>query len=125
VKEVKIQDEIAENYFVKEINSLKIGLNPVITQELKYEGLIRDLVREIQSARKKADFAIDDRIETTLVFDDDELKAAIKVWETYLKRETLSKKLLFEEQMIQEAEFVIESKIEDTAVKIGISRSKK
>jgi len=47
----------------KEIDSIKIGLNIEIDEVLKAEGDMRDLVRQLQQARKEADFKIEDRIE--------------------------------------------------------------
>jgi isoleucyl-tRNA synthetase len=47
----------------KEDNELCVYLNLEMTEELKLEGDMRELVRFIQSARKKAGFEIEDRIE--------------------------------------------------------------
>jgi isoleucyl-tRNA synthetase len=39
-----------------------IAMDNNITEELKIEGYARDLVRQIQEARKEADYQVDDRI---------------------------------------------------------------
>ncbi len=51
----------------KENNELCVYLNLEMTEELKLEGDMRELVRFIQSARKKAGFEIEDRIEVNYV----------------------------------------------------------
>ncbi len=51
----------------KEDNELCVYLNLEMTEELKLEGDMRELVRFIQSARKKADFEIEDRIEVNYI----------------------------------------------------------
>ena len=46
-------------------------LDVTLTEELKQEGLVRDLVRHIQTLRKEADFNVDDRIELFIDANDD------------------------------------------------------
>ena len=41
---------------------MKIGLNVEIDEELALEGQMRELVRHIQNARKKAGFDVENRI---------------------------------------------------------------
>ena len=41
---------------------MAISMNLEITGELELEGYARDLVRQIQEARKEADYNVDDRI---------------------------------------------------------------
>lgn len=48
---------------VEKENDLLVGLDLAVTEELKTEGIARDLIRHIQELRKRADFAIDDHIE--------------------------------------------------------------
>ncbi len=72
-----------------------VALETALTPELVKEGLARDVVRRIQELRKKADFAISDRILTT-VQTESELKVAIETWVEYIKAETLSDDVRFE-----------------------------
>ena len=66
-----------------------VTLDTTITEELKLEGLARDLVRKIQDLRKKSGFAIEDRIH--LYYDGDGLLAqALEQWRDYVARETLA-----------------------------------
>ena len=63
-------------------------LDITITEELMQEGMVRDLVRHIQTLRKEADFNVDDRIEMEIKASEDVLKAVGKYRE-YLENETL------------------------------------
>ena len=54
---------IADELNVKEVkNGKKTYLDKTITENLKEEGFARELVRVVQSARKKAGLSVDDRI---------------------------------------------------------------
>ncbi|MDF1682932.1 MAG: DUF5915 domain-containing protein [Patescibacteria group bacterium] len=44
-----------------------IAMDNNITEELKIEGYARDIVRQIQEARKEADYKVDDRIEISII----------------------------------------------------------
>jgi isoleucyl-tRNA synthetase len=72
-----------------------VALDTEITDELYNTGLIRELVRKIQDARKQAGYRVDDRI----IINIDTMSAAlvdvIKLNIDYLKTETLSKEIVF------------------------------
>jgi isoleucyl-tRNA synthetase len=67
----------------------ELKLDTEINEELKLEGLARDLVRKIQELRKQSGFAVEDRIR--LFYDGDGILAqALERWRDYVASETLS-----------------------------------
>ena len=88
-----IPEELEIAYLGKEGKDIEteagilIALDVNITPELEMEGLARDLVRQIQDLRKKADYNVDDRIQIALVGANSEL---IEKFGDYIKSETLS-----------------------------------
>lgn len=65
------------------------GLDTVLTDDLRQEGMIRDLVRQIQNLRKQSGFNVDDRIDVRY-HTCEKLASAIRVYEEYIKQETLA-----------------------------------
>ncbi len=97
----KLPDEyqsiIADELNVKEINwgkvNSKVVLDTTLTDQLKTEGLMRELVRFIQNGRKNADLMVEDRIHLGLETDSQPLEKAINEYKTVILQETLAKSL--------------------------------
>jgi isoleucyl-tRNA synthetase len=73
----------------------RVLLNPDISPELRNEGLMREIVRNIQGSRKAAGLEVDDRIELGLTTDDETLQAVLQnadLTDT-IKHETLAESL--------------------------------
>ncbi len=89
--DVLVESSSPEGYAVAEGNGALVALDTAISPELKREGLARELVRNIQDARKNAGFAIADRIRVSLGGAwDEELQAALAAWGDYIRTETLA-----------------------------------
>jgi isoleucyl-tRNA synthetase len=66
-----------------------LTLDTEIDEELKLEGLARDLVRKIQELRKQSGFSVEDRIRLTYE-GDGLLAAALERWRDFIATETLA-----------------------------------
>jgi len=71
-------------------SNLRIQLDTTMTPELKHEGMMREVVRNVQQARKAAGLQVDDRIELYLYTEDNELAAAIDEHTQTIADETLA-----------------------------------
>jgi isoleucyl-tRNA synthetase len=67
----------------------RVVLNTEITQELKLEGLARDLIRQIQDKRKSAELRVDDKIKLVLGVGGD-IEEATKTHFELIKQEVLA-----------------------------------
>lgn len=104
-----IKDELN----VKEIKFGQDELDTKITPKLKQEGLLRELVRQINALRKEMGLTIKDRIEIIYETGDQELKEVIKKFSQELARSVLADKI-----GAGEGEKVV--KIEERKIKITL-----
>jgi isoleucyl-tRNA synthetase len=81
-----------EGYQVERSGTHAVALNLELDDELRREGLAREVVHAVQSARKNAGLDVEDRISLALR-GDDELLAAAREHQDYVAGETLATSL--------------------------------
>jgi isoleucyl-tRNA synthetase len=85
-----------QNLKVLNEGSLTVALDPEITEDLKAEGIVRDLVRSIQGLRKDEGLDVTDRIILRLHTAEPEVQDAVEEFQDYLMAETLTASLVWE-----------------------------
>jgi len=116
---------IAEEVNVKEVKYSDINietlasLDTVITESLKAEGVARELVRQIQSLRKKTGFEVEDRINLSYQTKSEFLDAIMVKMKDIIAKEVLANSI---ENKKTETEGSEEYTIEDEIIWIGINR---
>ena len=88
-----------------------------ITPELKREGLMREIVRHVQSARKQAGLQIDDRIVLSISSDDPEISQAVDAFADVIKAETLAVELNSAADESEKYDAKIEGKLVEISLK--------
>lgn len=88
-----------------------------ITPELKREGLMREIVRHVQSARKQAGLQIDDRIVLSIFSNDSEISQAIDAFADAIKAETLAVELNSAADESEKYDAKIEGKLVEISLK--------
>ena len=95
---------------VKSVKRAKtVLLDTTLTPALLREGMMRELVRSVQSERKKAGLDVDDRIRLSVVTTDKELQMAIDEHRETIQTETLAEELVFDQTFNHETAATIES----------------
>ncbi|TAL14906.1 isoleucine--tRNA ligase [Patescibacteria group bacterium] len=88
---IDFKDILKDELNVKDVfDGGDVSLDLYVTPELAREGLMREVVRHVQSARKDAGLNVDDRINLSLKTEDDDLQKAIVEHETTIADETLA-----------------------------------
>ena len=98
LKDVEISSQDIEGWLVASSGSLTVALDITIDEELKKEGIARELVNRIQNLRKDSGFEVTDKIDIRIL-KDGLVEGAVKSNISYIKNETLTSELNFEEQM--------------------------
>jgi isoleucyl-tRNA synthetase len=93
--DVNIVLQPLEGYQVERSGTHAVALNLELDDELRREGLAREVVHAVQAARKNAGLDVEDRISLGLAGDDD-LLAAAREHQDYVTGETLATSLEFD-----------------------------
>jgi isoleucyl-tRNA synthetase len=116
-EDVEITSQDIPGWLVANANGITVALDITITEELKQEGIARELVNRIQNIRKDSGFEVTDKIKVQLLRNE-ELELAVKNNENYIMSETLTQELIFEEKI----ENGIEIEFDDIKTRILISK---
>lgn len=92
LEDVEITSQDIEGWLVANDGALTVALDVTVTEELREEGIARELVNRIQNLRKDSGFDVTDRIDVKLQ-KDTQIAAAVASNETYIKSETLTEDL--------------------------------
>ncbi len=109
----------AEGFSTNSDNLITIGIDIRLTEELIREGIIRDLVRQIQNLRKEVGLKVEDRIQVSIEADET-INSALDSYGTYLLNEVLGVNLL---KNSSKSEHILKIKINGIPVTIGITKA--
>jgi isoleucyl-tRNA synthetase len=96
LNEVEMTTQDIAGWLVASQGNLTVALDVNITNELKNEGIARELVNRIQNIRKDSGLEVTDKIKLYIQADGI-IETAVRSNETYIKNETLTKELYFKD----------------------------
>ncbi|RVT78257.1 isoleucine--tRNA ligase [Flavobacterium sufflavum] len=117
LEDVEITSQDIEGWLVANSNGITVALDITISEELKKEGIARELVNRIQNIRKDSGFEVTDKIKVYLQ-NNVTLEAAVNENDGYIKSETLTEELVFEGHI----ENGTEIEFDDIKTKITITK---
>lgn len=100
--DVEIISEDIPGWLVANEGRLTVALDITVTEELRKEGLARELVNRIQNLRKSNGFDITDKI-TVTVLSSDEMDEAIKEYNEYIANQVLAVSVEITDHAISDA----------------------
>ncbi len=116
---VDFEDILTEELNVKKVvKGKEVAFDLAVTPELKREGMMREVVRQVQNARKQAGLNVDDRINLRLATDDDELQKTIVEFSDVIKAETLAADLTDGTY-----DYEVEVKVEGVSLQLSLQKS--
>lgn len=116
-QEVEITSQDIPGWLVASANGITVALDVTISDELRKEGIARELVNRIQNLRKDSGFEVTDKIKVQIQTDQ-EIANAISDNLAYIKAETLTEDL----QLVDHLENATEIEFEGTRSLILISK---
>ena len=116
--DVEITSQDIEGWLVASSSTgLVVALDATITDELRAEGIARELVNRIQNLRKDTGLEVTDRIRIRLQ-QQGALEQAVRANEAYIKAETLANEILFADTLQGE-----EVAFDDIVTKIVVEKA--
>ncbi|TXE13170.1 isoleucine--tRNA ligase [Seonamhaeicola algicola] len=117
LEDVEITSQDIEGWLVANEGALTVALDVTITDELRSEGIARELINRIQNLRKDSGFEVTDRIDVKLQ-KDEHIISAVNTNRAYIKTETLAEQL----DIIDNLEHGIEIAFDDINTKLFIQK---
>ncbi len=101
VKEVRFVEKLSSSsdWLIKENETFKIGLNIKITSELKIEGILREVIRQINLLRKEHGLRPGDMVTIYYQINSAEIRGILENFETKVLDATNADKLVFVESI--------------------------
>ncbi|NMH87444.1 isoleucine--tRNA ligase [Flavivirga algicola] len=117
LEDVEITSQDIEGWLVANEGSLTVALDVTISDDLRKEGIARELINRIQNLRKDSGFEVTDRIDVTLQ-KDEHVVNAVNANMAYIKTETLTNEL----EIIDRLDNGIEIAFDDVNTKLFIQK---
>ena len=115
--DVEITSQDIEGWLVASQGALTVALDVTLTDELKKEGIARELVNRIQNLRKDSGYELTDRIVVQFQKDEQIINAINKNLD-YIKTETLTEEL----EILEHLTNGIEVAFDDVNTKLFIKK---
>ena len=113
--EVEIFSEDIPGWVVANEGVLTVALDTVVTEELRREGIARELVSKIQNIRKSSGFEITDKIKVSLS-KNEQTDGAVKEYNTYICNQVLANSL----NLVDEVKDGIELSFDDFSLFVSV-----
>jgi len=113
ITDVEISSKDIEGWLVANANGLTVALDVTISEDLRKEGVARELVNRIQNLRKDSGLEVTDKIKLS-VLNFENLQTSVEENKAYIMSETLTSEMVFVDSLADgvEVEFDnIKSKI--------------
>ena len=117
LEDVEITSQDIEGWLVANEGAITVALDVTITDDLRKEGIARELVNRIQNLRKDSGFEVTDRIDVMLQ-KDEHIINAVNTNLAYIKAETLTEEL----EIIDQVNNGIEIAFDDVNTKLFIQK---
>ena len=117
--DVEIISEDIPGWLVANEGCLTVALDITVTEELRKEGLARELVNRVQNLRKSSGFDITDKV-NLFILSNDMIDDAIREYRDYIANQVLAASIEIEEEAVSDA---VELDFEDFKLSVHIEKA--
>ena len=117
--DVEIISEDIPGWLVANEGRLTVALDITVTEELRKEGLARELVNRIQNLRKSSGFDITDKV-NLFILSNDMIDDAIREYRDYIANQVLAASIEIEDEAVSDA---VELDFEDFKLSVHIEKA--
>ena len=115
----EITSEDMPGWLVTSEGKLTVALDITVTDDLRREGVARELINRIQNIRKDSGFEVTDRIRVEIEAKE-AVVGAVAAYADYIGQQTLARDV--RTAALPEGEFVVESEIDEEPLKIAVTK---
>lgn len=115
----EITSEDMPGWLVTSEGKLTVALDITVTDELRREGVARELINRIQNIRKESGFEVTDRIRVEIEAKES-VVGSVAAFADYIGQQTLAREV--RTTAVPDGEFVVESEIDEEPLKIAVTR---
>jgi isoleucyl-tRNA synthetase len=119
-EELEIREEPIGDLVVETDAGYTIALDPTIDDELRREGIAREIVSRVQRLRRDSGLEVSDRIRLLIVAQGEALEAA-RAHEQYISHETLAVEIVISDKATEDASMV-DVELEGVEARIALTR---
>jgi isoleucyl-tRNA synthetase len=120
-EDVEILKTASGDLLVQESAGFVTAIDPTVTDELRLEGLARELISRVQRMRKEAGLAVSDRIRLNIAGDAD-VRSAVSTHREWIAREVLATELLAQPGSLQDSNFSQVADLDGIEAVISLTR---
>ena len=117
--DVEIISEDIPGWLVANEGRLTVALDITVTEELRKEGLARELVNRVQNLRKSSGFDITDKV-NLFILSNDMIDDAIREYRDYIANQVLAASIEIEDEAVSDA---VELDFEDFKLSVHIEKA--
>ena len=115
----EITSEDMPGWLVTSEGKLTVALDITVTDDLRREGVARELINRIQNIRKDSGFEVTDRIRVEIEAKEAAV-GAVAAYADYIGQQTLARDV--RTTALPEGEFVVDSEIDEEPLKIAVTK---
>ena len=115
----EITSEDMPGWLVTSEGKLTVALDITVTDDLRREGVARELINRIQNIRKDSGFEVTDRIRVEIEAKE-AVVGAVAAYADYIGQQTLARDV--RTTALPEGEFVVDSEIDEEPLKIAVTK---